>query len=158
MDSVQVNRNSSRQCTELRQYKYIEYNMKILIHIVLYTGSQVPVVCPQSFSSLALYGVPQNNPPKTNITFFPTLHRHYFLPCFIKATYLLCGLYLSDFGVTFLMKCLSLKLGRVLSNACSIWSFFQLRTCSADDLSNQYPQYYGYNRQHRKAWLLLCLF
>jgi hypothetical protein len=63
MDSVQVNQNSSQQCTELRQYKNIEYNIEILIHIVLYIGSQVPVVCPKSFSSLALYGVPQNNPP-----------------------------------------------------------------------------------------------
>jgi hypothetical protein len=64
MDSVQANQNSSQQCTELRQYKNIEYNIKILIHIVLYIGSQVPVVCPQSFCSLALYGMPQNNPPE----------------------------------------------------------------------------------------------
>jgi hypothetical protein len=64
MDSVQVNQNSSQQCTELRQHKNIEYNIKILIHIALYIGSQVPIVCPQSFSSSALYGIPQNNPPE----------------------------------------------------------------------------------------------
>jgi hypothetical protein len=64
MDSLQVNQNSSQQCTELRQHKNIEYNIKILIHIVLYIGSQIPVVCPQSFSSLALHGIPQNNPPE----------------------------------------------------------------------------------------------
>jgi hypothetical protein len=49
--------------TVTMQYKIIEYNIKILIHIVLYIGSQVPIICPQSFSSLALYGMPQNNPP-----------------------------------------------------------------------------------------------
>jgi hypothetical protein len=64
MDSVQVNQNSSQQCTELRQHKNIDCNIKILIHIVLYMESQVPVVCPQSFSSLALYGIPQNSPPE----------------------------------------------------------------------------------------------
>jgi hypothetical protein len=62
-DNVQVNQNFHNRDTKLRQYKNTEYNIKILIHIALYTGSQIPVVCPQSFSGLALYGMPQNNPP-----------------------------------------------------------------------------------------------
>jgi hypothetical protein len=113
--SIKIFHNSD---TKLRQYKNTEYNIKVLIHITLYTVSQIPVVCPQSFSSLVLYGMPQNNPPGKDQHHI--LHNSTQTFSFFHASYKQCTssvVYIfSDFGATFLMKCLSLNLGRGLSD------------------------------------------